>query len=93
MRVQTRSLQKGDVMGQAWLPSHHMQNQHTKFSAEGGVKVGGGVAFRWGWWTEMSQPLLFFFPGFAADSFCDLGDVFKSFFSSCICAVCLDCAF
>lgn len=60
MRVQTRSFQKGDVMGQAWLPSHHMQNQHAKFSAEGGVEVGGGVAFRWGWWTEMSQPLFFF---------------------------------
>lgn len=33
----------------------------------------------------------FSFPVCAADSLCDLVDVFKSFFSSCICAVCLSC--
>lgn len=48
MRVQILSFKKGDVVGRARSPSRHMQNGYTKFSAAGGVKIGGGVAFRQG---------------------------------------------
>lgn len=48
MRVQIRRFKKGDVVGRAQSPSQHMQNGYTKFSAAGGVKIGGGVAFRQG---------------------------------------------
>lgn len=60
VHVRTLSFKKEDVVGQAWLPSQHMQNQHAKFLATGGVKIAGGVAFRRGWWTRMLQHWFFF---------------------------------
>jgi len=48
MHVQTWSFKKEDVVGQTWLPSQAMQNQHARSSATGGVKIARGVALRRG---------------------------------------------